>query len=618
MKKIKFSEHVLPHLVAIILFLVVTFLFFSPVFFENKIVSQGDIHQFAGASKSLRDYRQATGKEALWAPSMFSGMPAYLVGVKWGEGPVTFFKRVLTVGLPHPITNIFAAFVCYYILLLCFRVRPYLSIAGALAFGLSSYMIIGLMAGHNARIGAIAFVPLVIGGIHLAFTGKRLLAFALTSAGLALQLRENHLQITYYLMLIVAIYGLVQLIYAVKAKQVAEFLKSIGVLVVAASIGAATFFGQFWAVTEYTRYSIRGPSELVKAGSKATVDQEGLSKDYAFQYNYGIFEPMTLIVPEFYGGSSMKAFVNDEKSASYNALVNSGNQNMAQQLSNYTVTYWGPQTSGTLGPYYGGAIIFFLFVLGVVFAERRYVWWLVPVSILSLMVSWGDSFEAFNYFMFDHFPGYNKFRSFSFALIMILFAMPLLGFIGLEKFLSEPLNKETKKKLIIAVSVAGGLCLLLVVFAGMGSYTRGMEYKLPPWFLKALQSDRQSLLRSDAFRSLSFIVAVFIVLYFNVKKLSETGLYAFLIFVVGADLATVDKRYFTKDNYQRKQDNSFVAESPADEVILRDKDYYRVYNPQWTEARTSYSHYSLGGYHGAKCAGTRTCMTRALCLKPTS
>jgi hypothetical protein len=602
MRQIKFSD-VAPHLLAMLVFLVVTLIFFSPIFFENRELAQSDIQQHMGSSKALRDYRDATGEEGLWAESMFSGMPAYLVNLQWSDGVVVTMKKVLSLFLPHPVRNIYAAFACYYIMLLAFRVRPYLAIAGALAFGLSSYMIIGLEVGHNARIGAIAFMPLVMAGIHLAFTGKRVLGFGVTAAGLSLHLRENHLQITYYLLMIVVVYGLVQLVAAWREKQLNAFAKSLMILVPAALIAVATFFGQFWAITEYTRYSIRGPSELVKPGQKS--GEDGLTKEYAFAYTYGVLEPMTLLIPAYYGGSSGKYFVQDQKSSSYKALMNSGNNEIANQLAGYTSAYWGPQ-SFTAGPYYGGAIIVFLFVLGMLFAERKFVIWLVPLSALSLMLSWGDSFSSFNYLMFDYLPGYNKFRSVSFALVIILFAMPLLGMIGLDKVLTIGINPETRKKLIVAAGATAGLCLLIILFAGMGGFSRETEAKLPAWFLNALRDDRRSLLRADAFRSMAFILSIFVVLVLNVpKKISQVGFYAFLIFMVTVDLAAVDKRYFTKDNYQRRREVTFEA-SPADLEILKDKGHYRVYNfdlqsqNPMAEAATSYYHRSLGGYHGAK------------------
>lgn len=599
MRKIKGSD-LLPHVIAIVVFLLVTVFFFSPIFFDNKSLSQPDIQQFQGGSKTLSDYRASTGEEGLWASNMFSGMPAYLVSLKWSDGPVVWTKKIMGLFLPHPVNNIFIAFLCYYIMLLAFRVRPYLAIAGALAFGLSSYLIIGLSAGHNARIGAIAFMPLVLAGIHLTFSAKKMLGFGVTAMALALHLRENHLQITYYLVLMVAVYGLVQIIYAFRAKQIADFFKTLGLLLPAVIIAVGTFFGQFWSITEYTRYSIRGPSELVKPNTKA--QPNGLSKDYAFAYKYGVLESFVLMIPDFYGGSSAKSLVQDENSATYKALVNSGDNETANKLANYATAYWGPQDF-TGGSYYAGAIVIFLFVVGILFGDQKFIWWLVPLSALSLMLSWGDSFSSFNYFMFDYFPGYNKFRSVNFALVIILLAMPLLGMIGVERLLANGIDKEAKKKLLIALGATGGLCLVLILFAGFGSFLKDGEGQLPAWFTKAMSADRRSLLRADAFRSLAFIFSIFIMLYFNVgKKISELGFYAFLIFMITLDIAIVDRRYFSKDNFQRKRDNSYHANSAADDEILKDKSYYRVYNLQnpMAEARTSYNHHSLGGYHGAK------------------
>jgi hypothetical protein len=601
MKKISFSAQILPHVVAVLVFLLVTVLYFRPFFFDNKIISQYDIQQFEGSAKTISDYREKTGEEPLWVNSMFAGMPAYMVSVKWSNAPIAALKTISAIGLGHPVANIFCAFISYYILLLVFGVRSYLAIGGAIAFGLSSYMIVGISAGHNARVGAIAFMPMAMAGIHLAFSKKKILGFGLSAAGIALHLRENHLQITYYLVIIVAIYGLVQLIQAYREKQLADFGKTIAILVVAALLAAGTYFGQFWAVMEYTAQSKRGKSELASPNKSAN---SGLNKDYAFEFSNGILEPLTLLIPNIYGGSSGNFLVQDQKSEVYSALVASGNEQEANQLARFTSAYWGPQRLAS--PYYAGAIIVFLFALGIAFAERKYVWWLVAAALLSIALSWGSSFGSFNYFLFDHLPGYNKFRSVTFALVIALFAMPLLGFLGLEKLIQQGIGKEQKKKIVIAFASTGGLCVAILLLSGMFSFSKEMESQLPVWFTGALEDDRKSLLRSDAFRSFAFISIVFAVVYFEMwKKLNPIVFYSFLIIVIGLDIVIVDNRYFTKDNYTRKRENAFYVPTAADQAVLTDKSYYRVYDIQdypqlMNEARSSYFHHSIGGYHGAK------------------
>ena len=600
MKKINFSKDVLPHAIAIGVFLIVTLFFFNPLFFDNKVLDQSDITQWEGSSKAMRDYREKTGDEPLWTPSMFSGMPGYLVNVHWGNQAVDILKGILSFKLPHPVCNIYLAFVCYYIMLLAFGVRPYLAIAGALAFGLSSHLIIGLSVGHNSRIGAIAFMPMVMAGVHLVFSNKKVIGLGVTTAGLALHFRENHVQMTYYLLIILLAYGLMQLIVFIKAKQTPQFFARFAWLIPAGIIAVGTFVGPIWAVQEYSAYS-RGKSELTS--SQSSEESSGLDRSYAFRYNYAIDEPMTFLIPNYYGGSSRNLFVQDRESEVYKALARNGDEQTFNQLAYYSGAYWGPSTPS---PYYAGAIIVFLFVVGIMFVERKYVLWLVPICILATMMSWGSNFASFNYFIFDYLPGYNKFRSVTFTVIMVLFSMPLLGFMAVENIMTDGLGKPAKKKLLIAFGIVASVCLLLLLFAGMMSFVKDGEAEiLPPWFLNALADDRKSLLRSDAFRSLAFITLAFFALYFELwNKLAAIVFYVLLTALTLIDIAGVDVRYFTKDEYKRKRGSTPFVATEADQEILKDKSYYRVLNLDresiWLEARTSYFHNSIGGYHAVK------------------
>tara|TARA_R110000796_G_scaffold252596_1_gene388362 strand:- start:6570 stop:9008 length:2439 start_codon:yes stop_codon:yes gene_type:complete len=597
MIKVDFKKDVLPHIVAIAIFLVLTLILFKPIFFESKSLTQGDILQWEGGAKEILDYRAETGEEGLWTNSMFSGMPAYMVSVKWGNELIKTMHAVISFGLPHPVRIIFVSMISFYILLLCFKVRPYLAIIGAVTFALSSYNIIGITAGHNARISAVSLMPLVMGGIHLCFTRNKWLGFSLTALALAMQMRVNHLQITYYLAFIVAIYGLLQLIHAIKQGELKPFAQRLGLLVLAAVLAVGTFFGEFYATYEYGKYSNRGQSELTQQTDQ-DLNEDGLSKTYAFQYSNGLADPFTLFIPNALGGNDQLG--TDSNSA--DLLRKSGaTEAQVRQTLPQLRTYWGKESPTT---YYAGAIMVFLCVVGMFFVERRYVIWLVAVSILGILMSYGRNLPSLNYFLFDYFPGYNKFRSVSFTIMMPIFGIIFLGMLGLERVIDQKLNKAQQKKLWIALGTTGGLALLLAVIPGVLSFSSFLDGQLPIEYANALKEDRKDLFRSDAFRAFIFI-ALFAGTYFlySIKKLGKPMAFGLMILLGILDVSLVAGRFIGEANFAKSPRAQFFTETNADRYIKQNESLGdRVLNltSSFYSAQSAYHHRTINGYHGAR------------------